>query len=144
MERSPLGLFRSVAHQILEQDRVVFDGLLQYFLLRKGKDISTWTWARSELQDSLSMTWSKLKSRPTWIFIDALDECDESTVRNLVYFFWELGELADKNRLRLNICLSGRITRRSACLVAQRFLWRMAIPTISPAMSGPNSNSSPI
>ncbi|KAE9574809.1 hypothetical protein CGMCC3_g9329 [Colletotrichum fructicola] len=49
-----------------------------------------------------------LQRRHLTCFIDALDECDETQVREMVVYFEELGEEAIENDVRLNICFSSR------------------------------------
>lgn len=41
-------------------------------------------------------------------FIDALDECEEDEIRDLVVFLENLGQLAISSQIRFNICLSSR------------------------------------
>jgi hypothetical protein len=41
-------------------------------------------------------------------FIDALDECPESEIRDLVEFFEDLSEVAAAKGIRFRVCFSSR------------------------------------
>lgn len=50
----------------------------------------------------------QLYSRPLLLLVDALDECDESDVRDVVGFLESLSTYAARNKVPLQICLSSR------------------------------------
>ena len=62
-----------------------------------------WSWARGELENFLRIVFTRAKPQRTVLVVDALDECDESTVRSVVYFFDEIAQIAVKRGLDLNI-----------------------------------------
>jgi AAA ATPase domain len=107
LEKTPLGLFRSVLHQVLQQDLRTLARLAVAYQ-RKKQFNRTLSWYRDELQNFLMETYTTADSRPSIIFIDALDECDENEVRDLIDFFRTLTTKAYKNGARLNVCLSSR------------------------------------
>ena len=49
-----------------------------------------------------------LRDRSFTCFVDALDECDEQQVKDMVEFFEELAESCTEQKLRLRICFSSR------------------------------------
>lgn len=110
LERTPIGLLRSVLHQICLQDKTIRVAFLNLYEERRrwampGIEL---LWDQSELQAFLRRIFRQGKPRPTFLLIDALDECDEKTVRELVYFFAGLARSALDNDRCLNICFSSR------------------------------------
>ncbi|KAK6088470.1 ankyrin repeat-containing protein [Seiridium cupressi] len=110
LERTPLGLFRSLLYQICHQDRAVLAEFLKLYLDRQKANISgeEVTWTRFELESFLKQAFKKHKPQRTIILVDAVDECDERTVREVVFLFGEICNTATDNVLELNICLSSR------------------------------------
>jgi hypothetical protein len=107
LEKTPLGLFRSILHQVLQQDL----GALSHFVpmyLRKLKTELQVEWHEEDLQRFLLYTYATPDSKPAFLFIDALDECDENEVRQLVDFFRDLTTKAWSAGAQLNVCLSSR------------------------------------
>jgi ankyrin repeat protein len=112
MQRTPIGLFRSVLHQILIQIRPL---LSKFYLVFKkklesegvpGKD---WVWHERELQDFLELAvTSASKSCSIRIFVDALDECGEKAARDLVSYFRYLTLKLPPTESALSICFSCR------------------------------------
>ncbi|KAI9857892.1 MAG: hypothetical protein M1813_008007 [Trichoglossum hirsutum] len=112
MQRTPIGLFRSVLHQILIQIRPL---LSKFYLVFKkklesegvpGKD---WVWHERELQDFLELAvTSASKSCSIRIFVDALDECGEKAARDLVSYFRYLTLKLPPTGSALSICFSCR------------------------------------
>lgn len=60
------------------------------------------------LKNLLRNAVSKLGQRSFTCFIDALDECDEQQVMDLVEYFEDLAEQCTENGVRLSICFSSR------------------------------------
>jgi ankyrin repeat protein len=60
------------------------------------------------LKDLLHSAVSKLGQRSLTCFIDALDECDEQQVMDLVEYFEDLAEQCTEDGVRLSICFSSR------------------------------------
>lgn len=107
LEKSSLGLYRSLAHQLLlalPQFTDTFTGIFS-FKVREGV-VEDWT--EHELQNFL-VDVVKSTNRPTLcLFIDALDEGDEDDVRTMVEFLEKLATHADEHVPPLRICLSSR------------------------------------
>lgn len=95
MEQNTTGLFRSLLYQIFrlipESDwKEVLEGVTPLAL--PGRDSSSWS--LETLMDLLALAIPKLSDRTLQIYIDALDECDEDQVRDMVGFFERLGNNA--------------------------------------------------
>ncbi|PTB58259.1 hypothetical protein M431DRAFT_492487 [Trichoderma harzianum CBS 226.95] len=110
--RSSLALFQSLLYQILPGDRESLQRFHKMWeekvkFMRGGmrQEISIWT--EPELKAFFeSMVMSQTKR--TIIFIDALDECDESMVRPMAYFWRTITKSAHDQGADLNVCLSSR------------------------------------
>ncbi|KAK4222773.1 hypothetical protein QBC38DRAFT_518365 [Podospora fimiseda] len=65
-------------------------------------------WHERELQDMFFSVFANTESKPAILFIDAMDECNDDEVWDLVDFFKRLGDAADEAGADLRICLSSR------------------------------------
>ncbi|KUI58347.1 hypothetical protein VP1G_05687 [Cytospora mali] len=108
LERSTLGLSRSLLWQLLEnveETQTVLDLLsksAQRFVHRKG-------WQIELLKKTLASAVEYFKrDRELRLFVDALDECSDTEVADMVSFFEELGERAVEHNTNLRICFSSR------------------------------------
>ncbi|KAJ9661139.1 hypothetical protein H2198_002083 [Neophaeococcomyces mojaviensis] len=111
LERSSLGLYRSLVHQILssfpDAEAKAKTAFLTKFSL-KEKDGVVDEWTATELQEFLiEVTASPDRPRMS-IFIDALDEGNENDVREMIAFFEDLGLHAISTSVPPRICLSSR------------------------------------
>lgn len=110
LEKSPVGFLRCILHQICLEDTSIRAQFLQ--LYRKRLDRATrneqWSWSQSDLEDFTRDVFRVVEARPTFIFVDAIDECDTKTARQLVYFLAACGKIAWQNSQHLNICMSSR------------------------------------
>ena len=108
LEKTPLGMFRSLTYQLLDQTPNLLPTLMPQFFDKHKKHRGQITWYQGELREFLLKAASHDHFHPTTIFIDALDECDETEVREVISFFEELSIAAMKSGAYLNICLSSR------------------------------------
>ncbi|KAH7031568.1 ankyrin repeat-containing domain protein [Microdochium trichocladiopsis] len=109
LEKTPLGLLRSMVYQLIESDH----GLYELFVpkLREKQRTSLdghFQWQTSELKGFIRSITEQSQSRPLLLHIDALDECDESEVRDVVGFLESLSINALEDGFPLKICLSSR------------------------------------
>ncbi|KAH0497751.1 hypothetical protein TgHK011_005037 [Trichoderma gracile] len=113
LEHTSLGLFRSLLYQLLPRDRPSLQRFHQYCSKKKvslnsqGQATETIAWVETELRQLLESVLLNQTKR-TIIFIDALDECDESNIRPLAYFWRSITKAAHDVGLSLNVCLSSR------------------------------------
>ncbi|KAK4442622.1 hypothetical protein QBC34DRAFT_225198 [Podospora aff. communis PSN243] len=108
LEQSSLGCYRSILLQLVEaepgleaaMDHLSSSGLR--FIERHGWNVECLT---QTLVRAMGML-----TRPLKCFIDALDECDENEVRDMVAFFEHLGEvaIASETSAHVQICFSSR------------------------------------
>ncbi|KAK1982239.1 hypothetical protein LZ30DRAFT_749502 [Colletotrichum cereale] len=107
LEKTVIGLYRSLLYQLLTKLpglQKVLDGLSASFL---GKDM-THSWSLDRLKSLFLKVIEGLGTRRVTCFIDALDECAEDEVREMLTFFEELGECAASNKTLLYACFSSR------------------------------------
>ncbi|KAH8672131.1 hypothetical protein BGZ60DRAFT_430550 [Tricladium varicosporioides] len=104
LEKTPLGMLRSLLYQLLEQNPVLSERFIPMFRDKRKKH-ETWEWREGELTDFLLSEIKTCQSKPLLLLIDALDECNEPEVRKVVSF---LESLSINAKTSLNICLSSR------------------------------------
>ncbi|KAH3950978.1 hypothetical protein HBI56_087340 [Parastagonospora nodorum] len=107
LEKSTTGAYRSILLQLLERlPRLqnVFDSIPHSTVLTK------YPWDLVTLQRLLRECIRRLDGTSVICFIDALDECEEQQVRDMISFFESVGEIASKASLGHNfhICFSSR------------------------------------
>ena len=106
LEKSALGLFRSLVHDMLETLPQLDLHFWQQFKRKViGDDIDPWT--TQELQNFLLET-IHLLQQPLCIFIDALDEGKVEDARRIIDFFKDYLERARANGVQLHVCFSSR------------------------------------
>jgi ankyrin repeat protein len=107
MEKSTIGTYRSLLLQLFGQLPAlqrVFEslGLLV-------SDISAeYQWKIESLENLLEQVIQNLKGSSVFCFIDALDECDEQQIRDMVSFFERLGELSISSGAEFRVCFTSR------------------------------------
>ncbi len=91
LQRTPLGLFRSLLHQILSQDPNALPDLVQIFKKRCieiGEPGVKWQWHERELRRIFHAALLLiLEVRSIVLFVDALDECGERNAVSLAEDF---------------------------------------------------------
>lgn len=106
MERTTFGMYRSILWQLLNE-------VPDLQLLLNGSDVSRASprlpssWTLESLQGLLSKAVKRLGQRRLCLFIDALDECDEEQVREMIKFFEELETDVDADG-QVDICFASR------------------------------------
>lgn len=106
LEKSTEGMYRSLLLQLLQQSPDC-EQVLEHRLLRevsKGR----LKWDNGTLQDLFSKAISQLGQQELICLVDALDECDEDDVSDMVEYFEELGNFASKKNVKLFTCFSSR------------------------------------
>ncbi|EJT68839.1 hypothetical protein, variant [Gaeumannomyces tritici R3-111a-1] len=94
LERTPLGLYRSLLHQLLSQVPNALPDLIDTFEKNRkefGQPGEKWQWHQKQLQRFFELSLPNvLKTRSVWLFVDALDECGERNAVDLVKWFESL------------------------------------------------------
>jgi hypothetical protein len=120
LEKSPLGMFRTLLRELVEQDPRLMEDFLKLYLSKRARHDPDWH--LEELREWIQRMFFKFGEKPIYIFIDALDECEESDMeahtnaRDLVNFFEDLlqtkdsgkGVIKEPRTLTLHLCLSSR------------------------------------
>ncbi|KAL2880837.1 hypothetical protein SGCOL_003864 [Colletotrichum sp. CLE4] len=96
-------MYRSLLHQLLER---IPD--LQFLLDTDDDQQETAVWDLEKTKTLFRSAVRELGKRQLTCFIDALDECAESEVREMVEVFEDLGQYAVQNDLRFYVCFSSR------------------------------------
>ena len=111
-QRTPLGLWRSLLHQVLWQAPGASQDLVDEFETKRkqnGKPNKDWHWHAEELMPFFKSSLSKvLINRPVRLFIDALDECGKENAVRLVEIFKSLLKHLPSQSMGCRICFSCR------------------------------------
>ncbi|RWA03482.1 hypothetical protein EKO27_g11626 [Xylaria grammica] len=109
LESSPLGLFRSLLHQLLSRDLEYFQHFRRLWREKEfglsEQESKSCLWLEPELRSFFQSMFAHQRFKRTIIFIDALDECDPKRIRSQVSFWREITKSA---KAHLSVCLSIR------------------------------------
>ncbi|KAK7906364.1 hypothetical protein PG985_016370 [Apiospora marii] len=109
LEKTPLGMLRSIVYQLLQDDDGLYERFVPSFRAKQRTSRERdWQWRPSELQGFIRSVVQQPRSQPLLLLVDALDECDESEVRDVVEFLESLSVDASRDSGPLQICLSSR------------------------------------
>jgi hypothetical protein len=107
IEKSTIGTYRSLLLQLLERFPAlprVFDSLG----ISKSSIGPNYEWSLGSLQVALERTIMLLGGCSVVCFIDALDECEEQQIRDMIRFFDRVGERTASAGIGFQICFSSR------------------------------------
>lgn len=106
LEKATLGAYRSLLYQLFNR----FPALQRAFdcLNVSNSSRSSYVWTAESLKTVLKHAVLLLNDSPAVCYIDALDECDEEQVRDLVRFFEHVGDRAMLAGVNFRICFSSR------------------------------------
>ena len=108
LEKSTVGMYRSLLLQLA--DRFPEFRRMLYFSSRiqawSGEDKMNWT--VEELKELLAKAIKAPPPTKLVFFIDALDECDEDEIRDMISVFEQIGDSAIAASLYFQVCLSSR------------------------------------
>jgi hypothetical protein len=107
LEMSTVGLYRSLLLQIFEK-ALDLRGVLDELDYNAQRLIREHGWQIETLKGMFAKVVEALGYRTLICFIDALDECNESQVADMISFFEDVGERAADANSRLHICFSSR------------------------------------
>ncbi|KAI0555633.1 ankyrin repeat-containing domain protein [Xylaria curta] len=111
LEKTPLGMMRSIVYQLLKKDDTIYGVFLDLYrekrMIYSDRELQ---WEQSELKKFIQSIVKKahLELKPLLFLVDALDECDEKDVRGVVDFLQTLSVNAVNAGVELRICLSSR------------------------------------
>lgn len=104
VERSSAGMYRSLLVQLLEKVPRLQDVLTSLNVPR----LQPQNWPLETFKNLILQLICNLGEEKAVCYIDALDECDENEVRDMVEFFEALGETTTEAKLNFHVCFSSR------------------------------------
>lgn len=104
LEKSTVGLYRSLLFQIM----TTFPDLNYLLELQSEGQGEIVNWALPVLQNVFQDVIENLGQRQLTCFIDALDECDENQIWNMIDLLQDLGNVASETSKQFHVCLSSR------------------------------------
>jgi ankyrin repeat protein len=107
MEKSTIGTYRSLLLQLLERLpalRYVFNSLG----LLNSSISPDYQWSAESLKFLLEQIIQNLGDSSVVCYIDALDECEEWQVRDMMQFFERIGEITMSSGIHFRVCFSSR------------------------------------
>ena len=107
LEKSSLGMYRSLVHQLLTAIPDIQNSFTIYFL-GKVSNMEVDEWTVVELQGYILSILENLKDHSLAVYIDALDEGEENDIRNMIQFLEEVSQVSISNGISVSICLSSR------------------------------------
>lgn len=112
LQKSPLGLFRSLLYQMLSKAPRALKDLVDTFETRRdtiGEPGEKWHWHVRELQRFFQAALPKvLESWSIWLFVDALDECGQNNAVQIVQAFKSLLQVSQPLGSHFRLCFSCR------------------------------------
>ncbi|KAE8447059.1 hypothetical protein EG329_011194 [Mollisiaceae sp. DMI_Dod_QoI] len=127
LQRSSLGMFRSLLHQIYKQSLFARKTILEYYqqkVKESGECGKAWEWQVPELRDlftsiltsaagnGVGRAGGKGREQEVLVFIDALDESLSANgtkgAKELLDYFHDLSERIGKDQKGVKICVSSR------------------------------------
>lgn len=109
LEKSTLGLYRTLLFQLLQKSKATMAQFLPHFLEKEEQHLGEKvTWHLSEISNFFHSAISELLAARLYIFIDAMDECEEYEVRKMVRDFENSLVAAMSHGSTVKICLSSR------------------------------------
>lgn len=112
LQKNPIGLFRSLLHQLLKRVPGALPDLIHHFEDKRkteGEPGEKWQWHLQSLQAFLKSSLPRiLKKFPVMLFIDALDECGENSAVELIGFLKRLLLSLPPADYQFGICFSCR------------------------------------
>ncbi|OCL01719.1 hypothetical protein AOQ84DRAFT_426547, partial [Glonium stellatum] len=107
LEKSTLGMYRSLLLQLLKQVPKL-QHILDSLRLTAWASSGHHQWSIESLKELFRKAVQSLREFSLACFIDALDECDEDQIRDMISFFESIGELAVLAGIRFHVCVSSR------------------------------------
>jgi hypothetical protein len=111
LQKTPLGMLRSLLHQLYSQDSSVRQTVRQAFKEKTalGKVGEAWNWHRKELEDLFQDAILRVaSSRKVVMLVDALDEAGAEAAKEIVSYFHTLNDRLSSTNGSTRICISCR------------------------------------
>ncbi|RMZ79078.1 hypothetical protein DV737_g3580, partial [Chaetothyriales sp. CBS 132003] len=112
LQKTTLGFFRSLTHQLLSQVPASLCDLVKEFQQKCeqfGEPGQKWRWHEGKLQNAFESSLPEvIKARSVWLFVDALDECGEKNAVALADKLKSLVQRLPSADSQLHICFTCR------------------------------------
>ncbi|CAG9999233.1 unnamed protein product [Clonostachys byssicola] len=112
LQKSLIGFFRSILHQILQRFPGSLNDLVDTFNTKRmsiSEPGKNWHWNLQPLQEFLRLGLPKILTRfPVVFFIDALDECGQRPALDLIEYFQRILQCLPPKGRQFGICFSCR------------------------------------
>lgn len=105
-EKSTIGMYRSLLLQLFERLPKLRDAFDSLGLVPRSNTVRQWT--LESLKQLFQQAIQHLDDDKVLCFIDALDECEEDQIMDMVDFFDDIGELATSLKVNFRVCFSSR------------------------------------
>jgi len=105
LEKSTSGLYRALLLQLLEKVPEAW-GIFDYYGIPGFETIKNTGWQNETLRELFALSLQELGNQRVVCYVDALDECPEDDVRDMISYFEQLGELEKAAEFR--VCFSSR------------------------------------
>jgi hypothetical protein len=106
LEKSTLGMYRSLLLQLFVRYPAL-QKVLDTLGLAETK-FTSHAWTVQSLRQLMKQTIGGLGGSSLICFVDALDECDEEEIRDMIQFFESIGDIAISQGIHFQICCSSR------------------------------------
>jgi ankyrin repeat protein len=107
LEKSTIGTYRSLLLQLFEK-LPALQSVFNTLGLSSSSAGTNHQWSLEALKTLLEDAILRLKGSSVVCFIDALDECAEEQIRDMISFFERIGELAVSSGIHFQVCFSSR------------------------------------
>lgn len=107
LEKSVLGMYRSLLFQLLEK-LPELQSLFDFLGPPASSNSDFHEWNIEIVKDIFGQSIKNLGNHCLTCFIDALDECEEDEVREMIAFFEHIGQLAVSSQIGFHVCFSSR------------------------------------
>jgi ankyrin repeat protein len=107
LEKDTRGMYRSLLFQILAKMGKATE-VFEEFDMFELPQAPQFSWTIPQLQAVFRRALRKVGRRWLWIYVDALDECDEEQVRDMVDFFRAIGDYSMRANIKMRIFFASR------------------------------------
>ncbi|KAL4739890.1 hypothetical protein BDV11DRAFT_169664 [Aspergillus similis] len=110
LERSAIGMYRSLLHQLLTSNAATEDTKRLYFDIAAEAQSSEGKleWRIRDLKGLLLSAVRSLRDRHVFLMVDAIDECEQDEVGDILSFLQHMVSSAATSGVHLKICLASR------------------------------------
>ncbi|PLB51475.1 hypothetical protein P170DRAFT_80243 [Aspergillus steynii IBT 23096] len=110
LERSTIGMYRSLLHQLLTSKSVPSSAKNAYLSFVAGMQTEgvSVKWRLRDLKNILLSTIKSLVGHRIILLIDALDECNQTEIGDMISFVQKMALSANAAGVKLSICLASR------------------------------------